>query len=139
MLFCDNFISRVFRKEVGWGGHFIGVQDCLFRRNTHLRQGEKIIVISTIGNYRPYRTGNTLGEIEIISADAYYETMVFYADSNDKVYFDADISRPIKVYTNNHITAEMFKKTETPDIDANRMHELIVKEVKDRLENGLIK
>lgn len=61
---------KVIRTEMGHAAHFIGADECKFRRATHLSNG---YIISTIGDYFPR------GERERIGADRYFETYVFHS------------------------------------------------------------
>lgn len=53
-------------------GHFIGASKCQFRLNTRVGN----YIISTIGEYRPFRSPE---ENVSIGWDRFYETMVFHA------------------------------------------------------------
>lgn len=60
----------------GYAGHFIGAPDCLFHLSTTIGK----YIVSTVGNYRPYRNArgiNEIGKIQEIGHKRFYETMVF--------------------------------------------------------------
>ena len=117
--------NTVVRTERGWAGHFICVSRCLFRRNTLLSYGDIKIVISTVGLMRMDN-----GEIEKIGCDRYFETMAFHADSMDKRWFDADISRQV------NFESEWAIEEKDADDKANDMHEAVVNEIAKGLLNG---
>ena len=121
---------EVIRTERGWGGHFIGAGDCLFRRNTLLEYGDIRIVISTVGLYLP-SSGNEKREFQAIGAyDRMFETMAFHAKREQGRYWDADVSRQISFESEwaiNHADA---------DDKANIMHERVVEEIYEQLKGG---
>lgn len=114
------------RTERGWAGHFCAAQSCMFRRNTLLQSETESIVVSTVGNYQ-YD-----GAIQEIGYNRYYETMAFHSLADDKRYHDADVSK--QVYFNTEWAINR------PGIDdmANDMHEAVVAELMERMENGPI-
>ena len=117
---------KILKTERGWAGHFIGSDYCLFRRNTLLEYKDIKIVVSTVGLYQDPLTK----EFTQIGLDRYFETMAFHADKDDKRYFDADVSKQIyfkSKWTINEINA---------DDKANEMHEKVVEEISEKLENG---
>lgn len=118
-------MEKVIRIERGWAGHYCCSHRCLFRRNTLLSLGDKKIVVSTVG--RMY-----VGDgIEQVGLDRYYETMAFFAEE-DSVYHDADTERQIRIDSNwsiNDIDAER---------EANDMHENVVNEIVEKLENNKV-
>src|SRR4030065_2924295 len=77
------------RTERGWPGHFICAPGCMFRRNTLLENGEKRIIVSTVGCYYYNDKLTNIG-----ANDRYYETMAFKAEKEGP-YFDADVSKKI--------------------------------------------
>ena len=101
---------EVKRTERGWGGHFIGGDNCKFRRNTLLEYGIKKWIVSTVGNY-------TFGD-NTIGLGRYYETMVFKA-YKDRMYWDADVSEQIFFDSN----WALDKLDYNSDLEANEMHE----------------
>ena len=118
-------MEKVIRIERGWVGHYCCSSRCLFRRNTLLSLGDKKIVVSTVGRMV---VGN---EIEKIGLDRYYETMAFFAEKKS-VYYDADVEKQIIIDSNwsiNEIYAE---------IEANNMHEAVVNEIVEKLENNKV-
>ena len=118
-------MEKVIRIERGWAGHYCCSSRCLFRRNTLLSLGDKKVVVSTVG--RMY-VGNG---IEQVGLDRYYETMAFFAEE-DSVYYDADVERQIRIDSNwsiNEIDAER---------EANDMHENVVNEIVEKLENNKV-
>jgi hypothetical protein len=99
----------------------------MFRRNTLLENGEKRIVVSTVGAYR-------LGSaIATIGAKRYYETMAFTA-KKDKQYWDADVHKQLAFKSNGAICAETPEAL-PDDVDniADQMHENVVAEFMKRL------
>jgi hypothetical protein len=64
---------NVFRIEQGHSGHFIGANDCLFKRCTYLSNG---YIVSTIGQYFPKGTNS----MEQVGLARMFETMVFRAN-----------------------------------------------------------
>ena len=117
------------RSERGWPGHFNGCRDCIFRRNTLLEFEDIKIVVSTVGNYIP-RHEET---VEKTGLNNYYETMAFHSDYKDIIYHDADIQKQIYFSSNCGIN---YYDTPTVDNDANEMHETVVVEIIERLQNG---
>ena len=119
---------RVTREERGWPGHFIGAAQCNFRRNTLLTCGEIRVVVSTVGAYRPYQTER----FEEIGYDRYYETMAFMAEFVEPVYWDADVTRRVDFAATWQINAI----NKISDAAANQMHEDVVAELTQCLEQG---
>ena len=113
--------------ERGWGGHFIGAPECLFRRNTLIEHEETKIVVSTVGLYR-------IGTmIERLGLNRYYETMAFYSDLNDTRYYDANVAQQIDF--DSPWTIDIL---DADDI-ANEMHDTVVWELTERLRLGELK
>jgi hypothetical protein len=114
--------------ERGWKGHFIASHYCYFSRNTLVEYGDERIVISTVGNYNPPKTGNKeLDKSPIrqqIGYERYYETMVFEA-KKDGIYWEANVQKEIPFESKWAINK---LETET-DLEANEMHEDVVKEI----------
>lgn len=109
------------RLERGWGGHFICSDECLFRRNTLVTNGEKRIVVSTVGLMKIGSSFETVG------CERYFETMAFEAKFDGK-YWDADVSR--------HVDFESPWSIGIIDAEnqANEMHENVVNEIMLKLE-----
>jgi len=126
-------MKKVKRTERGWAGHFCCCDRCLFRRNTLLELGEVKIVVSTVGLMRNIHQEHPESielKFERVGCDRYYETMAFHAQ--DEKYSDADVSRQISFESDwriNKIDAE---------IEANEMHERVVKEMSDKMDKGEI-
>ena len=113
-------MNKVIKTERGWGGHFICSNSCLFRRNTLLEFKDKKIIVSTVGNM--YRNG------ELTSIGAFkriYETMAFEADTSE--YKDADVSKEIAFNSN-------WALEEQNDNKANLMHEVVVEELTNKIQ-----
>lgn len=117
----------VIRKERGWAGHGLISSRCMFRRNTLLQKKDISIVVSTIGLYY-YE--NKFVEVGI---NKYFETMAFYSLKTDKKYFDADVSRPV------YFDSKSGVNTLGDDNEANDMHENVVSEIIQKIENNTIK
>ena len=112
--------------ERGWAGHFICVGRCRFRRNTLIECGKIKIVVSTVGLMESL-DGK---KFEKIGYNRYYETMAFHSDKNDKRYHDIDVTKRISFdssWSINEVDA---------DDKANIMHEVVVKEISEKLLNG---
>jgi len=108
---------KVKRTERGWPGHFICADRCLFRRNTLLEHGDIKIVVSTVG------------AMETVSCDRYYETMVFHSKKDDKKYHDIDVNKQVDFDSKWEINV-------LDDVKANRMHEKVVREISRELLAG---
>lgn len=116
------------RTERGWPGHYICSHKCCFRRNTLLEEGDKKVVVSTIGAYQ-----NSDGDMDKIGFDRWYETMAFVAKKQDG-YWDADVSK--QVYPKGEVEwgiwGDTWEKVRddvcngVPDNVANDMHETYV-------------
>ena len=66
----------------------------------------------------------------MIGSDRYYETMAFHANSNDKRYYDADVSKQVS-FVSERAIAEL-----DADDKANEMHEAVVNEITNKLLSG---
>lgn len=122
---------KVKKTERGWAGHFICSNYCYFRRNTLLEYEDIKIIVSTVGNmFTPLAKK---GIREEIGCDRYYETMAFHSDINDKKYNDIDVSKQL------YFDSEWSLDNSANDNDANNMHENVVNELIEKLENGVIK
>lgn len=121
------------KTERGWAGHFICADRCRFRRNTLLQDTESNIeiVVSSVGLMEKTKTRyDDKTEFETIGYNRYYETMAFHADPTDQRYHDAEVNREITFespWAINEIDA---------DDKANIMHDVVVKEIKGRMEKG---
>ena len=115
-------MNTVKRTERGCAGYFIPGERCLFRRNTLLEYDDQKIVVSTKRKF-----------IEM-GHKRHYETMAFHSDLNDTVYFDIDVTRPVDFSSKWSIE----DITDTSDLDANQMHEVVVDEISERMLNGVI-
>ena len=60
----------------------------------------------------------------------YYETMVFMSDDSDTLYHDADVTKQVS------FSSPWAIETKDSDNEANAMHEDVVNEITDMLENG---
>jgi hypothetical protein len=124
-------IRPVKRTERGWAGHFCSAQACHFRRNTLLKCGEQVVVISTVGNM--YLRGSD-GPQEI-GYNRWYETMAFMVDA-ESIYEDADVGRQVYFESSWSIEGKVFPKTPSIDLQANDMHEAVVAEITEKLRFG---
>ena len=115
--------KTVQRTERGWPGHLVAAANCLFRRNTLLSYNEVYVVVSTVGNLVSFLEK---GFVQV-GMDRYYETMVFFSDETDSEYHDADVSR--EIFTDLPWSINSLDK----DNEANLMHEMIVKEMTQKL------
>lgn len=124
-------MDKIKRTERGWGAHFVGAKNCLFRRNTLIEKGESRYVVSTVGNWQIPVEDETYDNTHEISPGRYYETLVFKATFIDP-YWEAEIQKQI------HVDAkqEIAKSSVTSDFEANEMHEGVVKEIIERLNSG---
>jgi len=124
---------EVTRTERGWAGHFIGANQCRFRRNTLLECGDIKIVVSTVGLMENVLKGKELGhkeEFMEIGYNRHYETMAFHSDHNDTRYHDIDVAR--EVCFDSPWSISMIDA----DDKANDMHEVVVEEVTKKLSGG---
>jgi hypothetical protein len=127
-----NSGNQITRTERGWGGHFICLARCLFRRNTLLESGETRVVVSSVG----CMINPTTGEVEIIGAFRYYETMCFLANYSNG-YWDADVSKQITdINLPWQIESSPYVDHNSDNL-ANDMHEAIVDELTERLRKGI--
>ncbi len=118
--------------ERGWAGHFICADRCRFRRNTLISYKDINIVVSTVGLMEKSEHWRKEGEsrFEKIGLERYFETMAFHSDKADKRYLDADVSKQVDFNSDWSIN-EM-----DADDKANDMHDVVVKEISERLLNG---
>ena len=125
---------KVKRTERGWAGHFVCADRCLFRRNTLLEFGEVRIVVSTIGMMVDIHTKGYPNNItyDKIGLDRYFETMVFHAKRVAERWWDADVYKQV-----DFDSPWSIGKLDADDV-ANDMHEIVVDEITQKLENGII-
>lgn len=117
---------EVKRIERGWAGHFCCANRCRFRRNTLLWCGNQRIVVSTVGLMEMHSGGfDTIG-----AGERYYETMAFYADSNDLRYHDIDVQRQV------FFDSPWAIREIDADDKANDMHEAVCEEISKKLSEG---
>lgn len=124
------------RTERGWAGHFIAAHNCYFRRNTLLEYKDKKWIVSTVGDYHPpYHKNNCP---DTIGYDRWYETMVFEGEMKSNGYIDANVEKEIFPKNDCGIWGrtwdEVLEKYPTPDNAANDMHERIVAEMIERIQ-----
>ena len=118
-------MRHVIRTERGWAGHFCCSRDCTFRRNTLLECDNVRVIVSTVGRYIYQQRCETVG------LGRYYETMAFIGQESDG-YIDADISKRVMFaspWSIDHLSI-------TSDQEANDMHEAVVRELTNKLENN---
>lgn len=83
--------------ERGWAGHFICAHRCRYRRNTHVTDGKKYIVVSSVGlKENPLKSPRNPDKFETIGAERYYETMIFHGYKEGS-YIEANVSRQISI------------------------------------------
>lgn len=117
-------------KERGWAGHHKMSNMCYFRRNTLVSNGDSMYVVSTVGNMGvPGKIGASQ-----IAKDKMYETCVFKADPKD-MYLDGIMNERISVNQAASIKSVSHKPPGSDNI-ANDMHDSIVNEIVERIENG---
>ena len=121
-------VKKVKITERGYAGHFCGASNCMFRRNTLIEYGDKRIVVSTVGNYRPRLNEKLKKEDQEIGINRFYETMAFEA-KKEGVYWEADVSKQVD-FNNRWTINELEQET---DFKADEMHERIVKELSLKL------
>ena len=116
---------EVKRTERGWEGHFcLGI--CEYHRNTLLEYNGTKVVVSTVGRLRKHLYRPLYHEV---GCDRHFETMAFLAKENDK-YNDADVSKNVVFDSNWSLPRPDM------ELDADEMHEAVVKEISERLVNN---
>lgn len=120
---------EVKRTERGWAGHFCLGYRCEYHRNTLLEYNGTKVVVSTVGRLQKDLLRPLYDEV---GRDRHFETMAFLAKENDK-YNDADISKEI-VFDSNWSLPRLDMELEAED-----MHEAVVKEISERLINNNLK
>lgn len=118
--------NQVKRTERGWAGHFCCADRCLFRRNTLLEYGGYKVVVSTVGRMTSL-DGKTF---EMIGRDRHFETRAWMSCGNK--WDDIDSSKPVSFRS--------LRDLSEPDmeIEANEMHETVVKEITECLLAGTL-
>lgn len=120
--------NQVKRTERGWAGHFICADRCLFRRNTLLEYNGQKVVVSTVG-----RMLNLKGDdFESIGFKRHFETMAFVALENDK-FNDMDVTKEVA------FSSQWTLPEPDMELEANEMHENVVKEITGYLLAGTLK
>lgn len=120
--------NQVKRTERGWAGHFICADRCLFRRNTLLEYNGQKVVVSTVG-----RMLNLKGDdFETIGFKRHFETMAFVARENDK-FNDMDVTKEVT------FSSQWTLPEPDMELEANEMHENVVKEITGYLLAGTLK
>lgn len=116
--------------ERGWAGHFIASSSCLYHRNTLIEYGNKRIIVSTVGNYKPKISfGEKLDKREQeIGINRFYETMAFEAMKKG-VYWEIRVEKEIP-FKSNWAISELEEET---DLKADKMHEDVVKELSKKI------
>jgi hypothetical protein len=109
--------------ERGWPAHYICADDCRFRRNTLLENGDTRVVISTVGNMVNEQVFGS-EEPQEIELDTYYETKVFHAKYEDP-YWEADVLNEVP-FDSDWCVSECSWES---DAEANTMHDKIVYEI----------
>lgn len=120
---------KVETTEHGWPGHFICGTRCIFHRNTHIKYRDRIIVVSTVGNY--HSDARQEKEMETIGCERHYETMAFAGDKENE-YIEADVSK--EIHFDNHWAIKLDEKNKD-NIDnlADRMHNAVVNELSGKI------
>ena len=119
-------------KERGWAGHFILAERCRFRRNTLVSDGNRHIVVSTVGACPPQAiTSQPDAKMYAIGAfGRVFETMAFVAEMQDG-YLDADVMQTVHG-VRAPWSISLDDLTVIPkgiDNDANDMHDAYVADV----------
>lgn len=121
--------NQVKRTERGWAGHFCGAHKCLFRLNTLLEYKGQKVVVSTVGRWLVNYDDK---EFTTIGYNRHFETMAFMAKEDDK-FNDADVRQPVYFSSNWQLPEPDM------ELEANEMHENVVKEITERLLAGTLK
>ena len=120
-------MGRAFCSERGWAGHFIGSFNCMFRRNTLLELGDRGVVVSTVGSWKP--GGEESDEFAEVRPGVYYETCAFFAQPGP--YRDADVRQQI------FFDAPWGISELGDDDGADINHDAVVAELSMKLEGGV--
>ncbi|MBW2675849.1 MAG: hypothetical protein JRD89_21015 [Deltaproteobacteria bacterium] len=133
----DSKDKEVTRLERGWAGHFIAAHSCRFRRNTLLSHKDTEIVVSTVGlmenplyKEKHQARGFSSDRFMEIGYHRHYETMAFHSDLKDARYHDADITKEVPFDSPWSISVL------DADDKANDMHEAVVAEIMEGLQQG---
>lgn len=119
--------NQVKRTERGWAGHYILADRCSFCRNTLLEYKDQKVVVSTVG-----RMNHVLGiGIVPISCNRHFETRAFMSCGNKRD--DIDSSKPV------FFKSECNLPEPDMELEANEMHENVVKEITGYLLAGTLK
>src|SRR6266436_1826393 len=118
------------RTERGWHAHYICGSRCMWHRNTLLEYEDIKLVVSSVGNMIDYHAPGFPNKITLntIGCDRHFETMVFHTDRTK--FNDADVTKQISVESNCSI------KEGWKELEAEAMHEAVVKEVSEGLLAG---
>ena len=115
--------------ERGWAGHSICADSCKFRRNTLIEYEDKHWIVSTVGAL-VVNIGNGKSKIDTIgSGNRYYETMAWKAKF-DGTYWDVNIDNPIHFDSDWAVNKCEFASDQL----ANDMHETVVKELSEKIQ-----
>ena len=118
------------RKEHGWAGHFVGASHCSFRRNTHVSDGERTIVISTVGNYQS--SPNNRYPVPI-GYKKLYETYLFCGIQQGP-YIEADVQKQRYVPVECGIYCNGDEFPLDIDLKADEIHEGVVAYVMEHFD-----
>ena len=120
---------KVKSTERGWAWHFCLGNRCEYHRNTLLEYNGIKVVVSTVGRLQKDFIRVAYDEMGF---GRYFETMAFLANENDK-YNDADVSKEV-VFDSNWCLPRLDM-----ELEADEMHEVVVKEISERLVNNNLK
>lgn len=123
---------KTYTFEQGFAGHFCGADDCKFRRNTVVSNGEHAVVVSTVGNYFPMSHVHGAEGPVPIGHNRYYETYAFEGlPALDNMY--TEVGRKINKFF------DLYPGLNVPDsgndFHANIGHDRIVDRVRRWLRN----
>lgn len=130
-------MKTVKRTERGWPGHFICSSRCVFHRNTLLECGRVRIVVSSVGmmlNYGAVGFPNTIEYEAIGAGERVFETMAFHAFLDQKIYWDADVSRSVDFKTDVGVFGKVKVDSE---MICNNQHDKVVSELTKKLQKGI--
>lgn len=123
---------KTYTFEQGFACHFCGADNCKFRRNTVVCNGESLVVVSTVGNYFPVSHVHGAGGPATIGHNRYYETFVFEGVPYlDNMYHEQ--GRHICKFIDNY--PDMTVPDSANDFFANLGHERMVRRVRRWLRN----